>query len=74
MSGQRHAPAALYLQERFPSTHWIGGWVGLRAGLDTEAGRQSFASAEDRTPLTEGQIIGLSENIHEMLRHGATEF
>jgi hypothetical protein len=23
--------------KRTPSTHWIGGWVGLRAGLDTEA-------------------------------------
>jgi hypothetical protein len=24
-------------RERTPGTHWIGGWVGLRAGLDTEA-------------------------------------
>jgi hypothetical protein len=30
MSGQRHAPAALYLRRRDPSTHWTGGWVGLR--------------------------------------------
>jgi len=37
VSGQRHAPAALYPRERTPGTHWIGGWVGLRAGLDTEA-------------------------------------
>jgi hypothetical protein len=36
VSGQRHAPAALYSGERTPYTHWIGGWVGLRAGLDTE--------------------------------------
>jgi hypothetical protein len=29
VSGQRHAGP------RFtPGTHWIGGWVGLRAGLD----------------------------------------
>jgi hypothetical protein len=21
-------------EERAPGTHWIGGWVGLRAGLD----------------------------------------
>ena len=33
MSGQRHAPAALYPQER-PGTHCTGGWVGPRAGLD----------------------------------------
>jgi len=33
VSGQRHAPAALYPRER-PGTHCTGGWVGPRAGLD----------------------------------------
>ena len=33
VSGQQHAPAALYTRER-PGTHFIGGWVGRRAGLD----------------------------------------
>jgi hypothetical protein len=37
VSGQRHAPAALYPGERTPGTHWTGGWVDPRAGLDTEA-------------------------------------
>jgi len=38
VSGQRHAPAALYPLARTPGTHWIGGWVDLRpGGLDTEA-------------------------------------
>jgi hypothetical protein len=37
VSGQRHALAALYPRERCPGTHWIGSWVGLRAGLGTEA-------------------------------------
>jgi hypothetical protein len=32
VSGQQHAPAALYPQER-PSTHFTGGWVGPGAGL-----------------------------------------
>jgi hypothetical protein len=42
-SGQRHAPAALYLQEWTLGTHCIGGWV---AGLDTQAtGKKSSASA-----------------------------
>jgi hypothetical protein len=34
MRGQRHAPAAFYPRER-PSTHYTGGGVGPRAGLDT---------------------------------------
>jgi len=33
MRGQRHVPAAPYTRER-PRTHFTGGWVGLRAGLD----------------------------------------
>jgi hypothetical protein len=35
-SGQRHVPAALKPGERTHVTHWTGGWVGSRAGLDTE--------------------------------------
>jgi hypothetical protein len=33
MRGQRHAPAAFYPRER-PDTHYTGGWVGPRVGLD----------------------------------------
>jgi len=33
VSGQQQAPAALYPRER-PDTHFTGGWVGPRAGLD----------------------------------------
>jgi hypothetical protein len=33
-SGQPHAPATLYPGERTTGTHWTGGWVGPRAGLD----------------------------------------
>jgi hypothetical protein len=36
VSGQRHAPSAVFPEERTPGTHCTGGWVGLRAGLDTE--------------------------------------
>jgi hypothetical protein len=36
VSGVRH-PAALYPRERTFDTHWIGGWVDLRAGQNTEA-------------------------------------
>jgi hypothetical protein len=34
VSGQLHAPAALALGKEPSDTHWIGGWVGPRAGLD----------------------------------------
>jgi hypothetical protein len=33
MSGHLHAPAAL-IPGNDPGTHWIEGWMGLRAGLD----------------------------------------
>jgi len=33
VSGQQHAPAALYPRER-PGNHFTWGWVGPRAGLD----------------------------------------
>ena len=33
VSGQQHAPAALYPRER-PGTHFTRGWVGPRAGLN----------------------------------------
>jgi hypothetical protein len=50
-SGQSHAPAALYTQERIPDIHWMGDWVGLSAGLDTN--EKSLASAGDRTPVVQ---------------------
>jgi len=34
VSGQLHAPAALSPGESTHGTHWIGGWVGPRSGLD----------------------------------------
>jgi hypothetical protein len=33
VSGQQRAPAARYPRER-PGTHYTGGWVGPRAGLE----------------------------------------
>jgi hypothetical protein len=41
VSGQLHAQAALCPGKRAPSTHWIGGWVGPRTGLDTVVKRNS---------------------------------
>jgi hypothetical protein len=36
VTGQRHAPVALYPLGKDPGTHCTEGWVGPRAGLDTE--------------------------------------
>jgi hypothetical protein len=36
--------------ERAPDTHWIGGWVGPRAGLNAVKKRNFFTSAGNRTP------------------------
>jgi hypothetical protein len=34
MNGQLHVPAALSPGEIAAGTHWLGGWVSPRAGLD----------------------------------------
>jgi hypothetical protein len=53
VSGQRHAPAAFYPRGKDPRYHWIGGWVGPRAGLDAETRRKSSAPVGDRTPIVQ---------------------
>jgi hypothetical protein len=37
VSGQRHAPTALYPRENDHGNDLIGDWVSLKDGLDTEA-------------------------------------
>jgi hypothetical protein len=37
VGGERHARAACFFWENDPNTHCVGGWVGLRSGLDTGA-------------------------------------
>jgi hypothetical protein len=41
VSGQLHVPAVLPPGERAPGTHWLGGWVDPRAGLD-DAEKRKF--------------------------------
>jgi hypothetical protein len=50
VSGQLHAPAALCPRERTPSTHCTGGWVGLRAGLDTEVRGKILCPCRESNP------------------------
>jgi hypothetical protein len=42
--------------KRPSGTHWIEGWVSLRAGVDPEARAKSFASAGDRTPVVQSVV------------------
>jgi hypothetical protein len=51
VSGQSHAPAALWPRGKGPGTHWTGGWVGPRAGVDTDVEEKSLASAGNRTSI-----------------------
>jgi hypothetical protein len=38
-----YTPRPLYPEEILPGTHWIGGWVGPRAGLDVVEKRKILA-------------------------------
>jgi hypothetical protein len=40
----------LYPRERAPCTHWIGGWVGPRAGLGTASKRKIPSLRRDSNP------------------------
>jgi len=37
-------------RERDPGTHWIGGWVGLRVGMDTVVRRKITSPYRDSKP------------------------
>jgi hypothetical protein len=52
-------PRPLYARGNIqPRTHWIGGWVSPRAGLDTGK-RKSLALAENRTPTIQARSPSL---------------
>jgi hypothetical protein len=46
----------LYLRERAPGTHWIGGWVGPRSVLDAVVKRKipnPFRESNPRIPIVQ---------------------
>jgi hypothetical protein len=75
MSGQPHAPAALTPVKNL-GTHWMGGWVGPRAGLDGIFGgkkcvasfgiqisdRPTFKIPKERTPYFVGNYIKIKSS------------
>jgi hypothetical protein len=40
-------------EERAPGTHWLGGWVGPKVGLDVVANKQNSTPAMNRTPVVQ---------------------
>ena len=59
VSGQCQAPAALYLREK-PGTHFIGGWLGPRAGLD---GRKISPHRDSIPGPSSPQSIAISQGL-----------
>jgi hypothetical protein len=64
VSGQCHALTALYPQERTPSTHYTGGWVAPRAGLDTEARGKVLLPLPGIEPWSPCTVINSVEILH----------
>jgi hypothetical protein len=57
VSGQRHAPAALYPRgKKPPGTLWIGGWVGPEPVWTQRLEEKSSASVGDRTPVSQSVV------------------
>jgi len=52
VSGQLHAPATLPPEKELPGTRWIGGWLGLRAGLDLVVQRKIPIPCWESNPRT----------------------
>jgi hypothetical protein len=50
VSGELHAPNRFTFKERAPNTHWIGGWVGFRAGLEAVEQKKVSCPAGNLTP------------------------
>jgi hypothetical protein len=59
VSGQFHTQAALF-PGRSPRTHFIGEWVGPRAGRDTAV---ATAGIELRTPVSKPTELFYNKNI-----------
>jgi hypothetical protein len=53
VSGQRHAPTAFFP----PGTHWTGGWVGPRAGLDTDVTGKYLSPLPGIEPRSPGRPV-----------------
>jgi hypothetical protein len=50
VSGQRHALAVLHSRGKNTGAHWIGDWVGPRAGLEAGARRKILCAYRGSNP------------------------
>jgi hypothetical protein len=57
VSGQSHVPASLYSRETTPGTHYTEGWVGFRAGLETEAIENILSPLRGIEPQSPGRPV-----------------
>jgi hypothetical protein len=72
VGGQFHAPTALPPMERAPATHWIGGWVGLRAVMDAVVkGKTPSPRRESnpRTPIVQPRAQRYTDWIITVIHH-----
>jgi hypothetical protein len=42
--------------ERTPDAHWVGGWVGFRTDVDTEAEGKILCLFRDRTSVVQSVV------------------
>ena len=63
MSSQQHAPAALYAREK-PGTHFTGGWVGFRAGLEGRKKPRPHRDSIPNRPARSQSVYRLSYPAH----------
>jgi hypothetical protein len=57
--------------ERATSNHWMGGYVGPKAGLDTLENKKFLALARNRTPISRPfscQSVALPTELHGLLQ------
>jgi len=66
--GQQHAPAVLYPPER-PGTHFTGGWVGPRAGLDGCGKSHPHRDSIPDRPARSQSLYRLSYRAHKIKLH-----
>jgi hypothetical protein len=55
--------------ERTPGAHCTGGWVGLRAGLDTEAKGKILSLPPGIEPWSPGWTVGTAAVIYKAISH-----